>query len=116
MYKGVQLYTVRDYLGDKAQFEETLLKIKKIGYDCVQMGTPSYMKAEETKAYIDSIGIKSCSAYADFETLVKDPAAIKTAIKEAKIYETDLIGVGTLPVEMRDSREGFERYVKKRTS
>ena len=112
MHKGIQAYTIRDYLGDREQFETSLRKIKRIGYDSVQMGTPAYMSAEAVKSLIDDIGLKSCTAYANFETLASDPKAIKAALKEAAIYGTDLIGIGTLPESMRDSREGFERFAR----
>ena len=36
MKRGVQLYTARNFIADRAQLEESLRKIKAIGYDSVQ--------------------------------------------------------------------------------
>jgi len=110
MLKGVQLFTVRDYLGNREQYKETLRKIKQIGYDSVQMGVPSFMTPEEAKALIDEIGLYSCTAYANYEKLLSDPAALKTAIESAKLFGNDLVAIGTLPGEMQDCREGFKRF------
>ena len=110
MRKGIQAYTIRDHLGTKEQYIQSLKTVREIGYDCIQMGVPSFMTAEEVRDFIDSIGLKSTSAYADFETMATDPAAIKAAIKQAKIFGSDLVGVGTLPIKYRDSREGFLQY------
>ena len=112
MRKGAQAYTIRDYLGNEEEFKSSLQKIRQIGYDCVQMGTPSFMRAEEVRLFIDSIGLKSCTVYADFEELLANPAAIKAAINEAKIYDTDMVAIGTLPEKMRDSKEGFMQFAK----
>jgi len=112
MLKGVQMYTLRDHISNKEQFEASLRRVKQIGYDCVQMGTPVFMKPREVKSLIDEIGLYSCTAYADFEQLAANPASIKAVIEEAKVYDTDLVGIGTLPEKMRDSRDGFKHFAK----
>ena len=110
MHKGVQLYTIRDYIGDEEQLRTSLLNIKNMGYDCVQMRTPTFMQAKEVKSFIDSIGLKSLSVSANFEDLLADPAALIAAVAEAKVYKTDLVAVGTMPESYRDSEAGFHRY------
>ena len=112
MYKGVQLFTVRDHIGDLGQYTETLRKIKAIGYDSVQMGVPAFMAPEDAKALLDEIGLYSCTAYGDFEKMLADPEAIRSAAASAKLFGSDLVAIGTLPEEMRDSREGFERFAE----
>jgi len=112
MIIGVQTYTVRDYLENKEQFIETLRKIKQIGYDCVQIGTPPFMTDEELINLTNEIGLEICSAYAEYEELLSDPAAINEAIKLAKLFNTDMIDIGTLPDVLRDKREGFEEFAK----
>jgi len=112
MLKGVQMFTVRDYLGDREQFTDSLKKIKQIGYDCLQMGTPAYMTSEEVKDLIDEIGLVSTSVYGDYEKMLTQPTAIDNAIKDAKIFNTDLVAIGTLADELRDCKEGFEQFAK----
>ena len=40
MKRGVQTFTVRDYMGSREEVESSLRKIKEIGYDSVQTWTP----------------------------------------------------------------------------
>jgi len=110
MKKGAQTYTVRDYMKDKEQFIDSMKKIKAIGYDSLQNGTPSFLTDQETKAILDDVGLVPCSAYSGFEAMRDDPDAIKKAIATAKVYETKYIGVGTLPNNQRTSIDGYKQF------
>jgi sugar phosphate isomerase/epimerase len=117
MKKGVQLFTVRNYMKDKAQLEASLKKIKAMGYDSVQNGTPHFMTDAEMKSLLGDIGLTPCSAYSGFDEMkLRDYSmsesldAIKRAIATAKIYETKYIGVGTLPEHMRESLDGYKQF------
>jgi len=112
MIKGVQMFTVRDHVGSKEEFKESLKKIKKIGYECLQMGVPAFMEPQEAKDLIDEIGLVSTTAYADFEKMLEDPTAIKAAVESARLFNNDLVGIGTLPEKQRDHKEGFEQFAK----
>ena len=54
------MYTVREFTKDKAGMAETLKKIKAIGYDSIQTGTPDYLTDEEFKALLDDAGLTDC--------------------------------------------------------
>lgn len=110
MKRGATIFTVRDYANDKKQYEDTLKKIKEIGYDSVQCGTPPFMGESEFKAMLDEAGLETCSAYADLEQMKADPEALKKAVAAAQIYGVKYICVGTLPDSQRESAEGYERY------
>lgn len=109
---GLQLYTVRDYIADRKQLEETLKKVKAIGYDIIQWGTPAYMDSKQFKGLLDSLGMKTCSSNGDYEKMVSDPSAIKFAAEQAHILDTEFVGIGSIPVEMRGSKEGFRQFAK----
>jgi sugar phosphate isomerase/epimerase len=110
MKKGATIFTVRDYVNDRKQYEETLKKIKEIGYDSVQCGTPHFMSEAELKAMLDDAGLETCSAYASLEQMQSDPDAFKKAVAAAKVYGVKYICVGTLPDCDRESAEGYKRY------
>ena len=110
MRKGAQVYTIREHLGDRAQFEDSMRKIKAIGYDSVQCGTPAFFTAAETKSLLDDIGLCPCSSYASFEEMKSDFGAIERAAATAKIYGTRYICIGTLPEAQRESIDGYERF------
>ena len=109
--KGVQVYTVRDFIKTPEGYESSLKKISEIGYDSVQ--TFGYHMSEaEHKAFLKDLGLKQESVGGNYEEMVKDPEAIKKAIELAHFYETDLISVGTLPIPLRESREGYLQYAE----
>ena len=110
MKKGLQTFTVRDYMIDKDMFEYSLKRIKAIGYDSVQSGRGPGMTDEETKAMLDDIGLIPTSGGGSFERMRDDPEAIKKAIKAANIYGVKYIGIGTLPDEQRESVDGFKKF------
>ncbi|MCL2095531.1 MAG: sugar phosphate isomerase/epimerase [Oscillospiraceae bacterium] len=110
MKKGVQLFTVRDYMKDRKQVEESLKKIKALGYDSVQNGTPHFMTDSEIKSMLDDIGLAPCSAYGDFMAMLANPGAIKKAVAAAKTYGVKYVGVGTLPNEWRESADGYKNF------
>ena len=111
MRKGVQIYTVRDLISTQEEYESTLRKIRAIGYDSVQ--TYGWKCSDvEHKAFLDDLGLTLESTGGDYETMLNNPAALKKAIETAHFYGTDLVSVGTLPVELRDSREGFLKYAE----
>lgn len=110
MKKGVQMYTVRDYLGSKREILATLEKIKDIGYDTIQSGVPDCMNTQEYRDVCIQIGIENCSTYADYEQLLASPDAITDAIKEANILGVKDIAIATLPEHMRESKDGYCQF------
>lgn len=109
MRKGVQVYTVREFIGTQEGYEQSLRKIREIGYDSVQTYGWKVPDAEH-KAFLEELGLTTESVGGDYEEMLRDPAAIKKAIETAHFYGTDLVSVGTLPVPLRESREGFLEY------
>lgn len=112
MKRGVQLYTVRNFIADRAQLEESLRKIKAIGYDSVQAWAPPFITDEENKALLDEIGLVNCSSGGDYEEMVNSADAIEKAVRRADIYGVNGISIGTLPREMRECEEGYHAFAK----
>jgi len=110
MIKGAQCFTVRDFMDSPARIIESLKKIKAIGYECVQVGTPACMTDAEMKKALDDAGLYTCTTYAGYESMAADDEEIEEAIARAGVYNTDLVGIGTMPVSMRESRDGFKAF------
>ena len=109
MRKGAQIYTVRDYIGTQEEYVASLRKIADIGYNSIQ--TYGWKCSdEEHKAILKDFGLTTESVGGDYEQLLNDPAAIAKVIKDAHFYETDLVSIGTLPVGLRESREGYLQF------
>lgn len=112
MKKGVQMFTVRDFTRDRESLQASLHKIKKMGYDSIQGWAPHGMSVRAYKDVCDAEGLVNCSSGGDYEQMLTDPQAIVTAIENADILGVDLIGIGTLPKELRDSADGYRRYAE----
>jgi len=110
MNKGVQAFTVRDFLGSPAECRESYKKIADMGYTSIQAWASGGMTAQETQETLAELGLVNCSSGGNFEEMLKDSAAIKKAVKDAQTYNTKYIGVGTLPHEYRYTKDGFKRY------
>lgn len=107
--KGVQVYTVREFIGTQEGYEDALKKIRAIGYDSVQTFGWKCPDAEH-KAFLKDLGLTSESVGGSYEEFISDPASIKKAIDTAHFYDIDLVSVGTLPIPLRESREGYLEY------
>jgi len=112
MKRGVQMFTVRDFLKDKDQMRESMEKIKAMGYDSVQGWAPPFMTVEAYKDLSDAVGLENCSSGGSYEEMLKDPAAIKKAVEHAKLFGVDQISIGTLGEEYRDHEGGFRKYAE----
>ena len=55
---GIQLYTVRDKMLDRSSIRDTLVRIKQIGYECVQLAS-SVEKMEITANVCKEIGLSA---------------------------------------------------------
>ena len=64
---GLQLFSVRDALNE--DFEGTLKKVKKMGYDYVEFAGYYDRSAEEIKALLDKYGLTAISAHQDLSLI-----------------------------------------------
>jgi sugar phosphate isomerase/epimerase len=73
---AVQIYTVRDYLNDAKQAEETLQKIYQYGYRAIEMagfvGNPDL----DWTSLIAGSGLECCSAHEQYPYIKKEYAAV----------------------------------------
>jgi len=104
---GVQGYTIRDYIANKAQFGETLKKLRKIGYTCLDHGIPQEMTAAEYRDMLAENDIKPLKVGSDVYTLLDNPAK---AVKDAHELGVDLVTVLSIPKNMRGSEDGYHQY------
>lgn len=107
---GLQTYTIREFMADPKQLEESLKKVKEIGYKNIQMGTPAYMSTREYKSLLDKLGMKTCSSNGNYENMLENPSTVKDAAEKAQILETGFISIGTIPAALRGSKEGYKQF------
>lgn len=113
MKRGVQLYTVRDFMNTPEQVQESLAKIKAMGYDSVQAWTPPFLNHRDFRRMIADSGLDTYCANADFAAMESDPQALPAAVEQAGIYGEPFLAIGTLPKELRESEEGYRDYARR---
>ncbi len=87
---GVQLFTVRDYLGTKERVKDTFSKIKATAYDSVQsFGPLPCVSYSEFAALAKDAGLKICATFEDFGSMCQNPKEIAELIKP---YDTRIVG------------------------
>lgn len=88
---GVQLFTVRDYLGDAAQIRDTFKKLKNMGYNCIQTAGVPNVSYEEFGKIAAEEGLEICGTHDDFQLMQND---IEKSIENHRLLNTKIMGIG----------------------
>lgn len=105
---GVQLYTVRDYLGSEKSVAETFVKLKQIGYDNIQSfgmlpGT-SYKRFAELA---EQNGLEICGSFEDFDAMAYQSKEVANAVSPLK---THIVGTAfSLPPQDDNPKDVLDR-------
>ncbi len=108
---GVQLYTLRDYCSNPADFKETIEFVKSLGCDCVQVsgvGREETVSAEFQKDVFDSTGVECCLTHTPIERIVDET---DTVIAEHKLIGCRCIGLGWIEEKYRDTVKGIDELL-----
>jgi len=106
---AAQLYTLRDYTKTEPDIEETLKKVKKTGYNAVQVSAMGPIEPGRLKSICDELDLAICCTHTPYERLKNDTEAV---IMEHKLWNCEYIGLGIMPNEYRGSREGFLAFAR----
>ncbi|GIQ63287.1 sugar phosphate isomerase [Paenibacillus cisolokensis] len=105
---AVQLYTLRDYCRTGEQLRETLLKVKEIGYQSVQLSGLGPINPEEVKRHADEAGLVICATHVDYNSLKHK---LDDVVRQHKLWNCRYVGLGGIPAEYR-SGEGYAAFAK----
>lgn len=106
---GAQLHTVRDYCLTKESLFDAFRRIRDMGYDGVEIeDVHKAADPREAAEFLDKIGLQACSTRNRYGRTEFDLAGM---IREAKLYGTPYMGVGTIGCEdIFYSSTGVQRY------
>ncbi len=104
---GAQMYTVNKHVNTLEGIDASFKKVKEIGYDIVQLSgmcefDPNWMKDELAK-----YDLKAVITHIAPQKMMED---VDKVIADHKIFGCTHIGMGGMPVDMRGSIEGYEKY------
>ncbi|MEJ6950447.1 sugar phosphate isomerase/epimerase family protein [Natronospora cellulosivora (SeqCode)] len=106
---AAQLYTLREFLQTPKEIEKTLKKVKKIGYDAVQVSGLGPIDPQELKDIVDKEGLSICATHIAFDRMKKD---LEGVIRDHKLWNCKYVGLGSMPGEYRKDKESYIHFTK----
>lgn len=73
---AAQLYTLRDHLKTPAQVAASLKKVRKIGYEAVQVSGLGPIDPGELRKILDGEGLVCCATHENSDTILESPEAV----------------------------------------
>jgi sugar phosphate isomerase/epimerase len=104
---SIQLYTVREQA--KEDFLGTLSKIREIGYPAVEFAGLHGHSAEEVRAHMDAIGLKSPSAHVPYTRFMDD---LDSVVAEMKTLGCEWAIVPWIDAETRTGLANATRFIR----
>ena len=104
---AAQLFTVRDFTKTRADFAESMRKIREIGYRVVQVSSVGAIGDDFIKGVCDDNGLAICNTHVDVDQLQND---IEAVIAQHELWDCRHVAIGGMPLELRDSEAGFRSF------
>ncbi len=104
---SLQMYTVREFTKSIEGLEETLDKLKKIGFRLLQYSIPDSMDPKEVKKLFDAAGIRNDSVFCRNLAL---EARTKDIISQCELFETKYVRVDSIPRDLSNTAAGYKMY------
>ncbi len=106
---AAQLYTLRDFCKDEESLKQTLLKVREIGYEAVQVSGIGPIPHDVVKRLADEAGLKICATHVSYQALTDD---LEDTIQQHKLWDCKYVGIGGLPVEFRNDAAGYSKFAE----
>ena len=107
---GIQIYSVRDYFTSEEGVKTAFSALADMGYSTIHTaGTYDFISPERFREYADLAGLEVCGTHYDYNRIKTD---IEGTVGYHEILGTKNIGIGGMPMQMRDSLEGAEAFAK----
>jgi sugar phosphate isomerase/epimerase len=113
---AAQLYTIRDFTHTRKDFQQSLHRLKDIGYEEVQLsavgcmnGASPEVSAAECRAILDELGMKAPLTHRPWDE-IRDRT--DECIAFHREVGAELVAVGSVPGEYRaEGLDGYRRFV-----
>ncbi len=104
---AAQLFTIRDFTKTRADFADSMRKIREIGYRVVQVSQVGDIGDAYIKRVCDDNGLSICNTHVSVDQLQND---IDDVIAQHELWGCRHVAIGGMPLEFRDSEAGFRRF------
>jgi sugar phosphate isomerase/epimerase len=105
---GLILYTLRDYLKTPDDIARTLEKVKKIGYDCVEITSCEAVSPTKLSKILKQNELQAVSAHTGWGGISGD---IQAVVDQNKAIGNSHVVVSSMPGEFRNG-EGYMKFAK----
>ncbi len=108
---GIQLFTLRDYCKNPAEFADTIAFVKAMGSNLVQVsgvGSEEPIPAEFQKSCFSQNDVTCCVTHTPWKRIIED---IDNVIAEHKLINCKHVGLGCPEREFRDTKENLDRFL-----
>ena len=82
---AAQLYTVRDHMKSAAEIRASLKKIRRIGYEAVEVGGSGPLEAAEMRSMLEGEGLVACSSHEPSDEILAEPKRVAERLHELGI-------------------------------
>ncbi len=108
---GAQMYSVRTLTQDEPGLLSTMKALKEMGYNSLQYsGAGKDIRPEAFAEYLKETDTQCNSTHISFDEMEKD---LDTVIRNHKLWNCAYPGIGGLPGEYRESKEGYLEFARK---
>lgn len=104
---SLQMYTLRDYTKSINDLDNTLCKLKDIGFSMLQYSVPLSFDVNEVLRLFESYGIKNDSVFCSCLSLEEKA---KDIIKQCELFDTDYIRIDSIPTSLASSAAGYKMF------
>lgn len=105
---GAQLFTLRDFTKTSADIAQTMKKLRKIGYEAVQISALGPIDPAELKRIVDGEGIYICASHIPYERMRDEPERV---IEEHRLWGCKYPAIGGMPDNYR-TEDGYYRFAR----
>ena len=106
---AAQLYTIRDFIKTRADFEASMVKIRAIGYRAVQTSALGDIPDVTVKRIVDDNGLTICNTHIAYDDLLDN---IDAVVAQHQLWDCRHVAIGSMPAEFRASEDGFRRFAE----
>lgn len=106
---GAQLYTVRDYCKNLADFAETLKKVADIGYRTVQVSGACAFEPDWLDGELKKNGLRCVLTHTPGDRIAADPAQVA---KDHDRFGCEYVGLGWYGFDPEKPDRTFEHFVE----
>lgn len=104
---AAQLFTIRDFTKTRADFADSMRKIREIGYRVVQVSAVGAIGDDVIKGICDDNGLSICNTHVSVEQLQND---IDGVIAQHALWDCRHVAIGGMPLAYRGSEAGFRSF------